>query len=112
MTRSSNRFAAPKRPSDVTVASLTQREAELQNANASLKRSEELFKEGLVSPQEFEQQKTSVAVFEAQVQLAQAQKTPGGGRAEGTAHPAASRPRFTRRWRAPYRSATWTRARW
>jgi RND family efflux transporter MFP subunit len=59
----------------VTNASLTQREAEYQNAQASLKRSEDLFKDGLISPQEFEQQKTSVAVFEAQMNLAKAQKT-------------------------------------
>jgi RND family efflux transporter MFP subunit len=59
----------------VTNASLTQREAEHQNALASLKRSEDLFKDGLISPQEFEQQKTSVAVFEAQMNLAKAQKT-------------------------------------
>jgi RND family efflux transporter MFP subunit len=59
----------------VTNASLNQREAEHQNALASLKRSEDLFKDGLISPQEFEQQKTSVAVFEAQMNLAKAQKT-------------------------------------
>lgn len=59
----------------VTNASLTQREAEYQNALATLKRSEDLFKDGLISPQEFEQQKTSVAVFEAQTNLAKAQKT-------------------------------------
>lgn len=59
----------------VTNASLTQREAEHQNAKATLQRSEDLFKDGLISPQEFEQQKTSVAVFEAQMHLAKAQKT-------------------------------------
>jgi HlyD family secretion protein len=59
----------------VTAASLTQREAEYQNALATLKRSEDLFKDGLISPQEFEQQKTSVAVFQAQTNLAKAQKT-------------------------------------
>jgi RND family efflux transporter MFP subunit len=58
----------------VTGASLTQREAEFANAKATLQRSEDLFKDGLISPQEFEQQKTSVAVFEAQVNLAKAQK--------------------------------------
>jgi RND family efflux transporter MFP subunit len=59
----------------VTMASLTQREAEFKNAQATLQRSEDLFKDGLISPQEFEQQKTSVAVFEAQTKLAEAQKT-------------------------------------
>jgi RND family efflux transporter MFP subunit len=59
----------------VTTASLTQREAEYHNAQATLKRSEDLFKDGLISPQEFEQQKTSVAVFEAQMNLAKAQQT-------------------------------------
>jgi RND family efflux transporter MFP subunit len=59
----------------VTNASLNQREAEYENALATLQRSEDLFKDGLISPQEFEQQKTSVAVFEAQTNLAKAQKT-------------------------------------
>lgn len=59
----------------VTSASLTQRKAEHQNALATLQRSEDLFKDGLISPQEFEQQKTSVAVFDAQTKLAEAQKT-------------------------------------
>jgi RND family efflux transporter MFP subunit len=59
----------------VTNASLNQREAEYKNALATLQRSEDLFKDGLISPQEFEQQKTSVAVFEAQTNLAKAQKT-------------------------------------
>jgi RND family efflux transporter MFP subunit len=59
----------------VSSASLTQREAEYQNSLATLKRSEDLFKDGLISPQEFEQQKTSVAVFQAQLNLAKAQKT-------------------------------------
>lgn len=59
----------------VAAASLSQRQAEYRNAQASLSRSEDLFKDGLISPQEFEQQKTSVAVFEAQMHLAVAQKT-------------------------------------
>ncbi len=58
----------------VSAASVQQREAELSNVRANLNRSEQLFSEGLLSPQEHEQQKTSLAMVEAQVQLAKAQK--------------------------------------
>ena len=58
----------------VNSASVAQRQAELSNVRANLDRSEQLFSEGLLSPQEHEQQKTSLAMVEAQVQLANAQK--------------------------------------
>ena len=58
----------------VNSASVAQREAELGNVKANLERASQLFEEGLMAPQEFEQQKTSLAMVEAQVQLAEAQK--------------------------------------
>ncbi len=58
----------------VSAANVSQRAAELANVKANLDRSKQLFGEGLLSPQEFEQQKTSLAMIEAQVQLADAQK--------------------------------------
>ena len=58
----------------VSSASVAQRQAELSNVRANLGRSDQLFDEGLLSPQEHEQQKTSLAMVEAQVQLADAQK--------------------------------------
>jgi HlyD family secretion protein len=58
----------------VSAANVSQRQAELSNVNANLDRAKQLFGEGLLSPQEFEQQKTSLAMIEAQVQLAQAQR--------------------------------------
>ncbi|MBI1356134.1 MAG: efflux RND transporter periplasmic adaptor subunit [Acidobacteria bacterium] len=58
----------------VNAASVSQRDAELSNVRANLQRSQQLFEEGLLSPQEFEQQKTSQAMIEAQVELARAQK--------------------------------------
>ncbi len=57
----------------VSAANVTQRQAELSNLNANLERGKQLFDEGLLSPQEFDQQKTSLAMVEAQVQLAEAQ---------------------------------------
>lgn len=58
----------------VNAASVQQRRAELDNVKANLSRSQQLFNEGLLSPQEFDQQKTSLAMTEAQVELAQAQQ--------------------------------------
>lgn len=58
----------------VSAAGVAQRQAELANVKANLGRSQQLFDEGLLSPQEFEQQKTSVAMIEAQLQLAAAQR--------------------------------------
>lgn len=58
----------------VNSASVAQREAELSNVKANLERASQLFDEGLMAPQEYEQQKTSLAMVEAQVQLAEAQK--------------------------------------
>jgi RND family efflux transporter MFP subunit len=58
---------------EVSRASLSQREAERDNANAELKRSEMLLKEELIAPQDYEATRTSFAVFNAQVALARAQ---------------------------------------
>lgn len=58
----------------VSEASFAQRRAERDNAIAQLKRAEELLNEQLISPQEFESRKTGLAVVNAQVQLAAAQK--------------------------------------
>ena len=58
----------------VNSATVSQAQAELANTEANLRRSEQLFEEGLLSPQEFEQQKTSLAMVEAQVKLAEAQR--------------------------------------
>ncbi len=58
----------------VNSASVAQREAELGNVKANLERASQLFNEGLMAPQEYDQQKTSLAMVEAQVQLAEAQK--------------------------------------
>ena len=58
----------------VSAANVSQRNAELSNVNANLERSKQLFEEGLQSPQEFDQQKTSLAMIEAQVELAAAQR--------------------------------------
>ncbi len=57
----------------VSRASLAQREAELDNANAELNRSDRLLKEELIAPQDFEAKRTSFAVVNAQVALARAQ---------------------------------------
>lgn len=58
----------------VTRANVAQRRAELSNIKANLDRSEQLFSEGLLSPAEHQQQKTSLEVVSAQVQLAEAQQ--------------------------------------
>ena len=58
----------------VSAANVSQRAAELSNVKANLDRAQQLFGEGLLSPQEFEQQKTGLAMIEAQVQLAEAQR--------------------------------------
>jgi RND family efflux transporter MFP subunit len=58
----------------VSAANVSQRAAELSNVKANLDRAQQLFGEGLLSPQEFEQQKTGLAMIEAQVELADAQR--------------------------------------
>lgn len=57
----------------VTKASLNQRRAELANAEVQLDRSERLWKDGLISPQDYEMQKTQTEVVRSQVTLAEAQ---------------------------------------
>jgi RND family efflux transporter MFP subunit len=57
----------------VARAALTQRTAELSNAEAQLGRAERLRADGLISPQDYEAQKTQTEVVRAQVRLAQAQ---------------------------------------
>ena len=59
----------------VSQASVTQRKAELANTRANLDRARQLFEEELLSPQEFQQQQTSLEVMNAQVALAEAQLT-------------------------------------
>ena len=59
---------------NVAGASLSQREAELANAKLNLQRAETLLKDGLIPRQQFEAEKTSVQVLEAQVELARAQQ--------------------------------------
>ena len=58
---------------NVSAANVSQRRAELENTKANLSRAQLLFEEELLSPQEFEQQKTGLAMIEAQVELAAAQ---------------------------------------
>ena len=58
----------------VTQASFEQRRAERDNTIAEVKRAEELLSEQLISPQEFESRRTGLAVVNAQVRLAEAQK--------------------------------------
>jgi len=58
----------------VSAANVAQREAELGNVKANLDRAKQLFDEELLSPQEYEQQKTSLSMIEAQLQLAEAQR--------------------------------------
>jgi HlyD family secretion protein len=58
----------------VSAANVTQRKAELANIKANLGRAEQLFKEQLLSPQEYEQQRTGLATMDAQVALAEAQQ--------------------------------------
>ena len=57
----------------VSEANVAQRKAELENTKANLARAQQLFEEELLSPQEFEQQKTGLTMIEAQVELAAAQ---------------------------------------
>ncbi len=58
----------------VARASYAQRRAEHDNAGAELERAESLFQDGLISPQDYQAQKTSLAVVNAQVELAEAQQ--------------------------------------
>jgi RND family efflux transporter MFP subunit len=58
----------------VSAATVDQRAAELANTKANLSRAEQLFKEQLLSPQEYELQKTGLATMHAQVALAAAQQ--------------------------------------
>lgn len=58
----------------VSAANVTQRKAELANIKANLDRAEQLYKEQLLSPQEYEQQRTGLATMDAQVALAEAQQ--------------------------------------
>jgi len=58
----------------VSAANVTQRKAELDNIKANLARAEQLFNEQLLSPQEYEQQRTGLATMNAQVALAEAQQ--------------------------------------
>ena len=57
----------------VSTANITSREAELANSKASLERAQLLFDEELLSPQEYQQEQTSLEVMQAQLELAQAQ---------------------------------------
>lgn len=59
----------------VSAANVAQREAEMANVRANLDRAKQLFDEQLLSPQEYEQQKTGLAMIEAQLQLAGAQRS-------------------------------------
>lgn len=59
---------------NVAGASLSQREAEQANAKLNLERAATLLKDGLIPRQQFETEKTSVQVLEAQVELARAQQ--------------------------------------
>ena len=58
----------------VARASYRQRRAEHDNARAELERAESLSQDGLISSQDYEAQKTSLAVVNAQVELAEAQQ--------------------------------------
>ena len=58
---------------EVSQAGVTQRKAELANTRANLERAQQLFEEELLSPQEYQQQQTSLEVINAQVSLAEAQ---------------------------------------
>jgi len=57
----------------VSRASLAQRQAELANAEAQFARVEQLHDGGLISPQDYESQRTQTEVVRAQVTLAEAQ---------------------------------------
>ena len=58
---------------EVSRATLMQREAERDNANAELARADSLLKEQLIAPQDYEASRTGSAVVNAQVALARAQ---------------------------------------
>ncbi len=58
---------------EVSKANIVSRQAELENSMANLARAQQLFDEGLLSPQEYQQQKSSLRVMEAQLNLAEAQ---------------------------------------
>lgn len=58
---------------EVGRANLAQREAELTNAETMLDRAQQLESDGLISPQDFEMQKTQAQVVRSQVELAKAQ---------------------------------------
>jgi HlyD family secretion protein len=58
----------------VSAATVQQRASELDNSKANLRRAEQLFDEQLLSPQEYEQQKTGLATMEALLALARAQQ--------------------------------------
>ena len=57
----------------VSEANIAARQAELARAEADLGRAKLLFDEDLLSPQEYQQSRTSLEVLEAQVQLGKAQ---------------------------------------
>ena len=57
----------------VSKANISSRKAELANSVASLERAKLLFDEELLSPQEYQQARTSLEVMEAQLELAEAQ---------------------------------------
>lgn len=57
----------------VSRATLQQRQAEKQNANAELSRAQSLLDDGLISPQDFASSKTQLEVVDAQVEFARAQ---------------------------------------
>ena len=57
----------------VSEANITSRRAELASTKADLDRAQLLFDEELLSPQEFQQARTSLEVMEAQLELAHAQ---------------------------------------
>ena len=57
----------------VSEANIASRKAELANTKADLDRAQLLFEEDLLSPQEYQQEQTSLEVMEAQLQLAYAQ---------------------------------------
>jgi RND family efflux transporter MFP subunit len=58
---------------EVSRASVMQREAERDNSNAALERSNRLLQEQLIAPQDYEASRTGFAVMNAQVALARAQ---------------------------------------
>ncbi len=58
---------------EVSKANIVSRQAELENSMANLARAQQLFDEGLLSSQEYQQQKSSLRVMEAQLNLAEAQ---------------------------------------